>query len=294
MIREINMKSDLKAIKEVRKIIKKEKPDIVYLHSSKAGAIGRIALMFSKKIKIFYNAHGWYFNAQISKKKKIVFRIIEKILAIKTDKIINISKSEYDSAIKYKIASILTLSFTFLLTLNNTKIATPVPVNNPAKHEENDMILSIYNWVRKTLDAQLGIRPIKLDIKGLRKLFFKNSFSIAFLPKKLIPTFNKNVINIINNSMLIVCLIDDFNIPCLQLQWLSSQNFVISFAFLKFSFLITKSIINPHAIPIIIFKPIIEKIDKALAPFEIKIGSISSDVDKYIDISVPKLIILVA
>lgn len=105
MIRNINPKTDIRAILKIGKIIKKEKPDIVYLHSSKAGAVGRLALLFNFKVKILYNAHGWYFNAQISNKKKIVFAIIEKILAFKTDKIINISQSEYDSALKYKIAS---------------------------------------------------------------------------------------------------------------------------------------------------------------------------------------------
>lgn len=35
--------NDLKAIKEVRTLIKKYNPDIVYAHSSKAGAIARIA-----------------------------------------------------------------------------------------------------------------------------------------------------------------------------------------------------------------------------------------------------------
>ena len=35
--------SDLKATKAVRKLIKKYNPDIVYAHSSKAGAIARIA-----------------------------------------------------------------------------------------------------------------------------------------------------------------------------------------------------------------------------------------------------------
>ena len=104
MVREIEPKNDIKAILKVRKVLKQIKPDIVYLHSSKAGAIGRIALAFNFKTKILYNAHGWYFNAQISEKKKKIFAVIEKILAIKTDKIINISKSEYESALKYKIA----------------------------------------------------------------------------------------------------------------------------------------------------------------------------------------------
>lgn len=104
MVRNIEPKNDVKAIFKVRKLLKQIKPDIVYLHSSKAGAIGRIALAFNFKTKILYNAHGWYFNAQISDKKKRIFAVIEKNLAIKTDKIINISKSEYESALKYKIA----------------------------------------------------------------------------------------------------------------------------------------------------------------------------------------------
>ena len=104
MVREIKLKEDLRAIKEVKQIIKKERPNIVYLHSSKAGAIGRLALFFNLKKTIFYNAHGWYFNAKISKKKKLFIAMIERILALRTDKIINISQSEYDSAIKHRVA----------------------------------------------------------------------------------------------------------------------------------------------------------------------------------------------
>ena len=105
MVREVEAKNDIKSILEIKKIFRQIKPDIVYLHSSKAGAIGRIALAFNFRTKILYNAHGWYFNAQISDKKKRIFALIEKMLALKTDKIINISKSEYESALKYKIAS---------------------------------------------------------------------------------------------------------------------------------------------------------------------------------------------
>lgn len=104
MQREINLKKDLHAIKEIKKILKKQKYDLLYMHSSKAGALGRIATMFKFKQKIIYNAHGWYFNAKISKCKKIIFAFIEKILALKTNIIINISKSEYNSALKCKIA----------------------------------------------------------------------------------------------------------------------------------------------------------------------------------------------
>ena len=104
MVRNIDIKKDFKAIRRIRQIVKKLKPDIIYLHSSKAGGLGRLAIS-KRKAKIIYNAHGWYFNAQISKKKRKIYTLIEKILAINTDKIINISKSEYESAINKKIAN---------------------------------------------------------------------------------------------------------------------------------------------------------------------------------------------
>ncbi len=105
MVRNLNFISDLQSIVELKKIIKKINPDIVYLHSSKAGGIGRIALWFNRKIKIIYNAHGWFFNADIGKKKKNIYILLEKILAIRADMIVNISKDEYKSSIKNKIAS---------------------------------------------------------------------------------------------------------------------------------------------------------------------------------------------
>lgn len=104
MVRDINLKKDIISIFYLKKALNKIKPDIVYLQSSKAGAIGRIALMLNFKTKIIYNAHGWYFNAKISEKKKKFYALVEKILAKKTYKIINISKNEYDTALQYKIA----------------------------------------------------------------------------------------------------------------------------------------------------------------------------------------------
>ena len=102
--RDIKLKDDIKSVFNIRKCIRKITPDIVYMHSSKAGALGRIAMTFNFKIKKIYNSHGWYFNAEISDKKKKLYTIIEKILAYKTDVIVNISKSEYESALEKKIA----------------------------------------------------------------------------------------------------------------------------------------------------------------------------------------------
>ena len=105
MQREINFVSDVKAMINIYKIIKKENPDIVYSHSSKAGALSRIPAKILKVTNI-YNPHGWAFDMNINKIKKLIYKTIEKILAIITNKIIAISEYEKDVSIKNNIAPI--------------------------------------------------------------------------------------------------------------------------------------------------------------------------------------------
>ena len=94
--------SDLKATKAVRKLIKKYNPDIVYAHSSKAGAIARVADIGLRNHCV-YNPHGWAFNMRCSAKKKAIYTMIEKIAAPFCDKIICISDAEKQSALDKKI-----------------------------------------------------------------------------------------------------------------------------------------------------------------------------------------------
>lgn len=94
--------NDIKAIREVRKLIKHYNPDIVYAHSSKAGAIARVADMGLKNHCI-YNPHGWAFNMRCSEKKRKMYTAIEKIAAPFCNKIICISDAEKQSALDKKI-----------------------------------------------------------------------------------------------------------------------------------------------------------------------------------------------
>lgn len=94
--------NDLKAIKKVRTLIKKYAPDIVYAHSSKAGAIARIAAI-GLKSHCIYNPHGWAFNMRCSAKKKAIYTVIERVAAPFCDRIICISDAEKQSALDNKI-----------------------------------------------------------------------------------------------------------------------------------------------------------------------------------------------
>ena len=98
--RKINIIDDFKAFIEIKKIIKQEQPDIIHLHSSKAGFIGRMACN-GKKIKVFYNPHGFSFLKQDdSKLKRRIYLILEKIAAHRKCTIVGVSKGEYNEALK--------------------------------------------------------------------------------------------------------------------------------------------------------------------------------------------------
>ncbi|MDO5040077.1 glycosyltransferase [Clostridium sp.] len=102
MKREISLKSDLKSIMGIIRYLRNNNVDIIYSHSSKAGALVRIAAIFTKT-PVIYNSHGWAFDMNVSNKKKNVYILIEKMLAKLTKKIICISKNDYDKALEYKI-----------------------------------------------------------------------------------------------------------------------------------------------------------------------------------------------
>lgn len=100
--RSINPTKDFKALKEIRKIVKEEKPDIVHLHSSKAGILGRLAVN-GNKIKMFYNPHGFSFlKKDDSKLKRGIYWTIEKLTACINGKcvIVGCSQGEYKEAKK--------------------------------------------------------------------------------------------------------------------------------------------------------------------------------------------------
>ena len=109
MQRPIN-KTDLIAMRTVRRLIRKYDPDIVYAHSSKAGAIARVANIKMKKkngqkIKCIYNPHGWAFNMRCGEKKQLIYTVIERIAALFCDKIICISEAEKQSALSKRVCS---------------------------------------------------------------------------------------------------------------------------------------------------------------------------------------------
>lgn len=97
--RAINPTKDIAAFFELKKIAAEVKPDVIHLHSSKAGAIGRVA--FDGKIPMFYTPHGYSFlmeNCNPTKRK--VFKLIESVCAKRNCTTISCSVGEHQETLK--------------------------------------------------------------------------------------------------------------------------------------------------------------------------------------------------
>jgi glycosyltransferase involved in cell wall biosynthesis len=104
--RSINFKADYQAYKEIKRIIKEFKPDIVHTHASKAGAVGRLAAIHCKVPIIIHTFHGHVFHSYFGFFKTEFYKFIERYLAKRSTAIIAISKKQkQELSQEFKITS---------------------------------------------------------------------------------------------------------------------------------------------------------------------------------------------
>lgn len=124
--------NDLKTIVILYKLLKKINPDVLAIHSSKAGIIGRMVANFLN-IPIVFTAHSWSFSGTNSIIKSKLYSGLERIVTNKRNGIIAISKHDYDLGIKYKIASRTNMKIIHNGIPDNNLIANPGVKNEIVK-----------------------------------------------------------------------------------------------------------------------------------------------------------------
>lgn len=171
MAHQINPSSDIKVEKALRRIIKQLKPDIVYAHSSKAGALARIADLGLKN-KVIYNPHGWAFNMQQSAKKKEMYKWVEKISVHFCDKIVCISDAEKESALREKICKPSKLQVIYngvdLEAIKNTIPKTRAELNVP----EDTFVVGMVGRLSKQKAPDVFVKAAKLIKDKIPNAYF--------------------------------------------------------------------------------------------------------------------------
>lgn len=93
--------SNLKAVKQLRKIIEKEKFDIVHCHTPMGSVVTRLASKNARKkygTRVLYTAHGFHFYKGAPIINWLLFYPIERYLAKYTDTLITINSEDFNLA----------------------------------------------------------------------------------------------------------------------------------------------------------------------------------------------------
>jgi len=121
-----NLLKNITTVFALRKIIRREKYDIVSTHSMLAGFIGRLAVMlaFDKKIKAVHTCHGYLFDDDKSFKSKLMI-LNEKFLSRRTGILFVMNGDDYNIAKKYKLCQ--KIEFINGMGISKCRVGLPCP-----------------------------------------------------------------------------------------------------------------------------------------------------------------------
>jgi glycosyltransferase involved in cell wall biosynthesis len=93
--RPISPADDLAALVRLGAILRRTRPDVLHTHSSKAGAVGRIARLARPGMPVLYTPHGYAFAGWFtSSGHRLAYREIERALAPLANRIVCVCEAE--------------------------------------------------------------------------------------------------------------------------------------------------------------------------------------------------------
>lgn len=99
MVREVEPVKDFWALVQLVRLFVRERPDVVHLHSSKAGVLGRVAARVARIPTVFYSPRSFSFLRQdVSVARRNQYRLLERFAARCGGTIVACSESELDVA----------------------------------------------------------------------------------------------------------------------------------------------------------------------------------------------------
>jgi glycosyltransferase involved in cell wall biosynthesis len=95
----VSPRADLAASIRLVKIVRELRPDIVHAHSSKAGAVARLARAFHPTTPLIYSPHGYAFNGYFERRaERRAYRGAERVLALAASRVVCVCEAEADLA----------------------------------------------------------------------------------------------------------------------------------------------------------------------------------------------------
>jgi len=104
LIRRIDPFQDFRAFIWLCKLMRKEQPDVVHTHSSKAGLLGRWAAWITGVPFIVHTPHGHVFFGHFTPLVSKIFLFIERFTSLITDRMITLTEGEKQDYIRLSVA----------------------------------------------------------------------------------------------------------------------------------------------------------------------------------------------
>lgn len=113
--RDVNPLKDVLTLFEIVLLLFRTKPNIIHVSSAKAGGLAGVAFFIYKtlkakpwpskhKPKAIFTAHGWTFNEPRPSRQIYLIKLFSKLTCLFYDKVICVSRYDYEVALKNKIA----------------------------------------------------------------------------------------------------------------------------------------------------------------------------------------------
>jgi len=99
LVGELNPAKDLRAVVRLRRILRRVKPDILHIHSAKAGLVGRLAAASPRHPRIVLTMHSFVFDERVGWLKRVIVAWVERRLSRLTDRIIAVSRALRDELV---------------------------------------------------------------------------------------------------------------------------------------------------------------------------------------------------
>ena len=96
LLRQISPLQDLRCLIRLSRLLRQIRPDVLHLHSAKAGLLGRVVAKLHD-VPVVYSVHGWSFSMYQGTKAKC-FQWLERLLMPLTDQMVLVCQRDFNIA----------------------------------------------------------------------------------------------------------------------------------------------------------------------------------------------------
>lgn len=183
-------KVNIKAYKQLKKLIQENNYEIIHCHTPVAGVLTRLAARNNKNTTVIYTAHGFHFFKGAPPLNWLIYYPVERFCARFTDKLITINKEDYERAKRFSLRKNGKVYYVPGIGINLEKIQNlKVDIKQKKKElgmSENTLILLSVGELNKNKNHETVLQALsKLKDKNFIYLICGRGVLKEYLERKI-------------------------------------------------------------------------------------------------------------